>query len=474
MQGRVLIVPGGMKGLVMADISIARQGGTATAAPSETIRLWLIPSALMMLALLAPALWNGFPLIFPDTGGYLSRPIEGTLTMGRSALYGWFLYISMPLLFWPVIVAQAATMIAVVLLALRSHGLGGRPWLTLGIVTMLSFLTSLPWFAAQLMPDILFPAAVLALHLLVFRTAQLNAAERLGLVALIATAVACHMAALGLCIGLVAALWLLSRIQYFALPVPRIGYAAGAAAAGIALCLISNFAIAGSATFTPGGSSFLFGRLVEDGIAARYLGDRCPDPTLRICQYAKTLPANADDWLWGPDTAFYKLGGPAGFGPEATRIIVGSLQRYPLMHAAAAALATLEQFAKFKTEISFENNEPTFETFREDAPDLLAPLMQARQQTAPFDVAALNIVHVPVAALSIAALAAVFMFRRRLGLTPDVTALCLSILLALAINAAVCGVFSHPVDRYQSRLVVLAPFALALAFAAHRRNADSS
>ena len=42
----------------------------------------------MVLALMAPALWNGFPLIFPDTGGYLDRPVFGTLGLGRSALYG--------------------------------------------------------------------------------------------------------------------------------------------------------------------------------------------------------------------------------------------------------------------------------------------------------------------------------------------------------------------------------------------------
>ena len=46
----------------------------------------------MLLASMGPALWNGFPLIFPDTGGYLDRPILGTLDMGRSALYGLFLY----------------------------------------------------------------------------------------------------------------------------------------------------------------------------------------------------------------------------------------------------------------------------------------------------------------------------------------------------------------------------------------------
>ena len=41
--------------------------------------------AAMALVLVAPALWNGFPLIYPDTGGYLERPLLGTLERGRSA-----------------------------------------------------------------------------------------------------------------------------------------------------------------------------------------------------------------------------------------------------------------------------------------------------------------------------------------------------------------------------------------------------
>ena len=122
----------------------------------------------MLLALMAPALWNGFPLIFPDTGGYLDRPILGTLGMGRSALYGLFLYTGIPFSFWPNVVLQSALIVWLIVLTMRGHGLGGRPWLALGIVAMLAVCTSLPWFSGQLMPDILFPAAVLALYLLSF------------------------------------------------------------------------------------------------------------------------------------------------------------------------------------------------------------------------------------------------------------------------------------------------------------------
>jgi hypothetical protein len=41
-------------------------------------------------------------------------------------------------------------------------------------------------------------------------------------------------------------------------------------------------------------------------------------------------------------------------------------------------------------------------------------------------------------------------------------AFCLPVLLALFINAAICSIFSHPVDRYQSRFTPLALFAITL------------
>jgi len=43
-------------------------------------------------------------------------------------------------------------------------------------------------------------------------------------------------------------------------------------------------------------------------------------------------------------------------------------------------------------------------------------------------------------------------------------------LLALAANAAICGVFAHPADRYQSRLVLLAPLAVTFLIVDWRRT----
>src|SRR4051812_47846567 len=123
----------------------------------STARLrWAAAIAVMLLGLLAPAIWNGFPLVYADTGGYLERAFTRTLDIGRSALYGAVLASGISLEFWSIIIAQAALCVWIIVLTLRAHGLR-RPGTVVLIVIALTGLTALPWYTAQLMPDILFP-----------------------------------------------------------------------------------------------------------------------------------------------------------------------------------------------------------------------------------------------------------------------------------------------------------------------------
>ena len=432
---------------------------------------WPLAALAMLAALLAPALWNGFPLIFPDTGGYLERPFAGTLTQGRSAFYGAFLALGIPFEFWPNVLVQAALAVWLVVLTLRTHGLGGRPWLALGVMLLLAIGSGLPWFAGQLMPDIFAPLAVVSLHLLAFRNALLGRYQRIGLVAVMAAAIASHMAILALCLGLVIALLLMRWMARPPMPRPQWRLPAGAVAAGVALALASNFAIAGKFAFTPGGESFLFGRLIQDGIVARYLAERCPDPALRLCPYAGKLPTTADNWLWEYDTPFYKLGGWQDYAEEERRIIAATLVRYPGAHLIAAAASALEQLVRFKTDVTVNpwHNLPTAGSFEQLVPQVLPHFRAARQQARPFDLEPLNILHIPLAALAIVGLAGAVVFARRLRVAPPATALALLVLTALVANAAICGVFSNPTNRYQSRLVPLAPLALVVVVLTRRR-----
>lgn len=456
----------------MADSLVANSGASAGLGRRAGLTgraTWILAGAAMVLVLLAPAIWNGFPIIFPDTGGYLIAAMTGTPMLGRSALYGLFLSAGIPFAFWPCVIIQSMLMAWLFVVTLRVNGLGGRPWLALAIVVLTTVTTSLPWFAGQLMPDILFAAAALALYMLAYTQDRLTRAERFALAAVIAIAIPSHMAAAALCAGVIVALWLLSFIKQLSLPRPRLTFAAAAVATGILLCLVSNLALIGKFGFTPGGSSFLFGRLIEDGIIEQYVEDKCPDPALRICAFKDDIPDQADDWLWGEDSAFYKLGSWDGYAEEQGRIIRETLTLYPIEHLTTAIVATLGQIASFETEVSIDDNEPTFQAFGQLIPDMVPALMNARQQNKQPNVAPLNkYLYVPVGALAMAAVAAALIFRRRLKLAPETEALCFTLLLMLAVNAAICGIFSHPVDRYQSRLVLLAPFVVAIVAAQYK------
>ena len=280
----------------------------------------MVAVAGALCVLLTPAIFNGFPFVFADTGGYLARPFEGTPALGRSALYGAFLATGIHLDFWPNAIVQAGLTALVLRTALRAYAFDGAATFFL-VVVVLALLTSLPWFAGQLMPDIFVPLSVLSLHLLAFARERLRKWETLLLAAVLMLAMASHMSVVALVAALLV-MFLVLKLVGASIGVwrPQLGMPTAAATAGIALALLSNLAVVGQFAFTPGGSTFLFGRLVQDGIVARFLADRCPDPTLRLCEFRAELPDGADEWLWGRSP----LGKLGGWGRISNRKRVGS------------------------------------------------------------------------------------------------------------------------------------------------------
>ncbi|HEV7981915.1 MAG TPA: hypothetical protein VGP86_03390 [Xanthobacteraceae bacterium] len=265
------------------------------------------------LLLLAPALWNGFPFLQYDSGGYLARWFEGYLVPSRSTVYGLFAVAGWPLDFWPEVLVQAAVAVWIISLVLRVYGLRDRPLALLGTVTALAATTSLPWLAGILLTDIFAGTAVLALHLLLFAPASLSRRESAGLVLLVGFAGATHSATLAVLMAIVAAAGL-ARLYWRDLqPLPALGRGAGALTLGAVMLLGTNFALSGQLAWTPGGYGIVFARMMEDGIVARYLDDHCPDARLRLCPYRHRLPRTADEFLWskGP---FDELGRFASAG----------------------------------------------------------------------------------------------------------------------------------------------------------------
>ena len=85
----------------------------------------------------------------------------------------------------------------------------------------------------------------------------------------------------------------------------------------------------------------------------------------------------------------------------------------------------------------------------------------SRQQRDAFDFRFLNSLHVPLAIMATAMLPVlVVLLRRR---QPALSMFAATILFALVVNAAICGMFSNPNARYQSRIAPLATLTVLLA-----------
>src|SRR5262249_51571736 len=217
-----------------------------------------------MLILLAPALWNGFPFLQYDTGGYLARWYEGTLEISRSTVYGLFLDLLARPNFWPAIIVQAALTVWMLALALRAYGIGGRMRLVLA-VAVLSVTTTLPWLADILLTDIFAGLSVIALHLLIMHSGTLARWERSALIAFIAFASALHSGTLAVLIALIIVGILVALYDRCLVPPVRLFQAVFALAVGALLLLSSNYVVAKRFVWTPGGVALSFGRMLQDG-----------------------------------------------------------------------------------------------------------------------------------------------------------------------------------------------------------------
>ena len=448
----------------------------SSAAPASPVKpttciSWLISLTVSSAAFLSPALWNGFPLVFFDTGGYVRRVLAMELTPGRSLFYGLFLWLSSFgwWSFYGPILGHAICLVWLIHLMLRCHDVPAGPQATAFFCVGLSVVTGISWYADQLMPDILVPMAVLALWLLGFRRQRLGRFECAGLMAIALLALLSHMSGMALAIGLVLVIVVARFIVKkggFSLTVTWRSPAAVVVASLIIMPLF-HLALVGKATYTPGGPAYIFGRLVQAGIAKRWLADHCPVPGIKLCGLQDRIPSTGDEFLWGGKSAFRALGGWSGAADkELGYLVKACLRAYPGAATWTALQATVEQMVMVKSgDQLWEIHNDTRNVFTNLLPPPVSKAFNAarqqRGQITQLLMETMNKVHIPVAHVSLFGLLLVISLGLRFG-RHDLAAAALFIFIALVGNAFICGALSNPHDRYQGRLVWLATLIIGI------------
>jgi hypothetical protein len=441
------------------------------------VRIEVAAIVFLVPLLLAAVFWNGFPLIYYDTGAYVFEGLGGHFMVERSPIYSLFLrFGGAETSLWLIVAIQAAATGFVVVQCARAEMLRPNLGVLFAITAVLVVATGLPWYVGQVEPDCFTAVVVLAIYLLAFRTKTLGRSRAVMLVILGAFAVAAHPSHLALAGILVIVLATTRAVAWFARhsAKPRLLESAAVSFLGLALVVAGNFHFTRQVFVSRAGSSFVFARMLQDGIVMRLLDDTCPKSGYKLCGYRDSLPPTADGWLWTPNSPFFKLGHFLGTAAESERIVRDAMLRYPLWQLRAAFEDATTQFVRFRTGEQLVPQEwVLYPVLAHYLPQQMDAYLAARQQRGEIDFRYIGVLHVVTGFLSLIGLAvllAAAAFRRQ----QERAVLPAFVLAALIGNAIICGVLSGPHDRYQSRLVWIAPFALMLSvWPARRSNASA-
>jgi hypothetical protein len=414
--------------------------------------------------LLWVAAYNGYPTVYPDTGGYLyTGAFLIAVAPFRAPGYGIFTRLTgLGISAWFTVAAQAMIVVAVLYQTCK-YAIGGnskfRANCMLVIVCALAAFTSLPWIASELMPDVFAGMVFLSAFLLAFNS-QLRLKERIGLAAILTISVSAHMSLLPIGALFVVALAIASLAGWKMQGAPP-------AKSTLAWVLVPIL-VAGLWTATlnretglgfrlsASGNEFLLARLFGDGLAADYLRENCAKEPFVACRHLADLPTTEAEFLfWSP-----VRDDMARHGDEIAEVVRGTIIAHPLGFVIGSMKNTLLQLAEFRTgdEIRASNlHAPNSNgaVIQQVFPRDLRAFSNARQAGGRMNLVTKAAAIVDSAVFCLSVLACVLLARTKRA--ERVNQLFYWAILFLVVNAGICASLAGVYDRYQSRVAWIVP-----------------
>jgi hypothetical protein len=469
------------------SLALATQRDSARRAANRTSLARAAAILLGALLMMWPAIFNRYPLLYPDSITYLENgsPVARALFLHQlSDYYGMrsFIY-SLGILpfhwnitLWPIVAFQALLTAYVIWLVVQSILPHRTVFWYLALAALLSLLTSVSWFVSLIMPDILGPVLYLCMYLLVFARDTLSRPERFVVAVIAWWAVASHathlMLAAGICVVL-AASWVVFRRGFM---FGRLKATAGLAAI-VMLAAVAHLALHaylyGEPSLNGERPPFLMARLIADGPGRWYIEQHCDETKFTVCERIHDLPDDPDEFIWGANGVWQTSSSEAQqqMLREEIPFALATLRAYPRAQVSKSAANFWKQLTSF--EIGFDANDWMLGQFDRVLPGGEARYLQSHQahNDLPLDFFSMVQNRTVLASLVIIVVFGAILWRRR---SSRLVGLALVIIPAVIANAFVTGTLSSAEDRYQGRVIWLVPLlaaVLVIDWHAHRQSA---
>lgn len=416
------------------------------------------------LALLAAAIWNGYPLVYSDTSTYIASGFELETPFDRPITYGLFMRLTSMngLTLWGVVFCQSLLLSYVAYLSIKHFTHTARPARTNFLILLfLSLSTGVSWMSGQLLTDIFTPISILCIALLLFAK-DLSNPTVIFLFIIYTVANAMHISHLSLHITLLIAAFVLHRFKAY-----RTSYMNRRNALLLAALTLAGIVTMGSA-ISKSKHVFMMARLCENGILHEFLEDNCSKHNYSLCPYTDSLNIDANEFLWNVQgrSPMYKTLGWAGSKEEYNTIIkdIYTTPKYLGMNVRESLKATGRQLVSFSVADgngSFLKGKQLYERVELFVPRDLSAFQtskQAQNLTLEMPVYnALNYITVTISAAGI--LVMLVMFRKKLK---GIIVITIFLLLSVILNSAFTGAVSTVANRYGCKVMWLLPFLFIL------------
>lgn len=441
-------------------------------------------TVLLLLAgaflLCGAGFYNGFPLVYSDTGTYLESGFTLETPLDRPIAYGLLLRLFSlnGVSVWSVIFCQSLLLVTLIYLCAREFNF--QKSATMIAAAALVLFTGVSWVASELIADVFTPITVLTCFLLLFGN-KYGKAVRVLLYVILLVAVACHISHVMICIAMMIMVAIIRFIR------KRKGLSVYASRAHMIGCVIVSLAAFATMTSSISKSRhvFMMGHLVETGILNAYLDDHCPSETISLCRYRDRIPPGAETFIWNSDgdSVLILTGGWLGSKDEYSRIISETFTtpEYLGMHVRAAVTGTLKQLVAIRVGEGmgrYDSTQLASQRLKKYFPKAYPAYLRSRQSAD--EIASLPNTNVLNALGSAAALLLIvvwlLMARKNNPQQIMLKTLVLFVAGAYLLNCAICATLATVANRFGARLswmfVLLAVFIM-LDLVASKRKALS-
>ena len=461
----------------------------------------ILVAGLMLFAW--PALVNRGPFLHPDTSNYI-RAADGatvaltgrtsvwsdrlarrstvssasagwsdlhptrTVLSGRSIYYGVLLFTLLELFGkWGPVFFQSAISLSIVLIVARAalpvevHR-GRAPSI---LVLIVAVFTPLPFFVSYLMPDLFTGLLIISLISLGLFWDQLTIGGRVLLIAVASASVVFHTTHVLIAVFGGTVLALARLTQPTSVNCRALAIAPALVVLAVFAQFIYNTEVQRAIGVRPISPPFLSARILDDGPGLPFLRATCPASGYAACKFISRLPLDSDQFLWSETRGegVFGVASPVEkqqLSEQDKRLFLAVLRAHPLevltvsVRAAAQQLVYIDYSDFNLSETQRKNEDGT----------LPAWARSWDEQTLAYQgIMPLRASRFAAVVAILGAFVMLFIVARHRSFDPKGLVFTTIIFAMVLFNAAICGAFSKPHQRYQMRVIWLVPLAACLA-----------